>query len=362
MIPQYEPSFGYLEKKMICDYMDDPGWITEYKKTQEFERRIADYLGVAECITTNNGTMAISLALLAAEVNVGDIVVIPSMTMYATATAVSLIGAKPLLVDVNDSDLLMNLDVLPSIIDTYRPKSVIFVSLNGRWNTTGRLLELQRMYPKVSFIEDAAQAFGSYRGVVGSSLSMSTFSFSVPKIITTGQGGCVTTNNVELAGRLRKLKDFGRSAGELDTHDSFGINSKFTEFQAIIGIAQLQQIYYRTSRKRQMYELYSNNLSGIDGIRMVGMDDKTVPWFMDVRADNRDDLMSFLKEQGIGTRKVYTSLNNQRVDRICRVRKTYPSSEAFADTGLWLPSSFTLKDDDILFICNKIREFYINEV
>jgi perosamine synthetase len=359
MIDQYHPVFGYLEKKLLQDYLESPGWFTEFKKTRELEKRIEEYIGVKNCIVVNNGTIAISLALLAAGVKPGDTVIVPSYTMYATAAAVSFIGAEPYFIDVRSEDLLMDMDTLEKELRRITTKAVIYVSLNGRWDTTGKLINLAERYRNVTFIEDAAQSLGSrnYRGMIGKDLLMSTFSFSTPKIITTGQGGCITTNDDTIAEKLRTLKDFGRKSGELDVHTSFGINAKFTEMQAILGIAQIEQINYRTLRKRQMYELYTELLRGIPQVEMVGVDQFTIPWFVDIRCQDRANLMEYLKKRGIGTRKVYQSIPSQ--DYYKQNTTAYSNSDKFSSEGLWLPCSFDLTDNDIDFICNEIRGYYV---
>jgi len=357
-IPQYEPYFGYTERVMIQDYMQSPGWMTEYVKNKEFEDQIKEYLQVSYCSTVNNGTIALSLALLAVGIKPGDNVVVPNITMFATPASVSFIGAHPIFCDVQYDNLLMDFDQLKELLTTEDIKAVIFVSLNGRWDTTGILMELQSQYAgHVAFIEDAAQSFGSnsYRGKIGGSLDISTFSFSTPKIITTGQGGCITTQIPELAQKVKELKDFGRESGGMDSHISFGINSKFTELQAILGLAQLQQIYYRTARKRQIYELYTQLLQGIPQVQLVGIDNDTVPWFVDARVQSRKKLALFLKLSGIGTRDMYPQLNTQPY---YQNSKSYPNSKKIAEEVLWLPSSPTLLDSDIEFICQKIKEFY----
>ncbi len=359
-VPQYEPVFGYYEKKLIKDYMENPGWITEYKKTEEFESILKNYLQVKDCIVVNNGTIAISLALLASGVKPYDYVAVPNTTMVATVTAVSLIGAVPVFVDIREDDLLMDLDILEWGLENYNIKAVIYVSLNGRWDTTGKLMQLQESFPSVVFIEDAAQSFGSssYRGKIGSSLSISTFSFSVPKIITTGQGGCITTENENTATLLRKMKDFGRISGGIDISDTFGINAKFTELQALLGIGQMKQIEYRTARKRQMYKLYEQGLDSISQVKVIGIDDFTVPWFVDVRVEDRQGLMDYLKDKGIGTRPVYPPLNTQKIYKFETETLKCPISEEIGQKGLWLPSSFTLTDNDIHVICDEIRRYY----
>lgn len=360
MIPQYEPYYGFLEKQRIQEYMDNPGWITEYKYTTQFEEDICSYLRVSHCSVVNNGTIAICLALLSVGVKPGDVVVIPDMTMFATASAVTFIGASVRVVDICEDTLLMDLDTLQMVLSKEKIKAVIYVSFNGRWDATGNLMQLKNDFPEVSFIEDSAQSFGSfnYRGKVGGDLDISTFSFSVPKIITTGQGGCIVTNDSVISKRVKQLKDFGRQEGNPDVHVGYGINSKFTELQAILGVSQMEQLPYRTARKIQMYKLYSSLLKDLPQVQMVGIDDFTVPWFVDVKANDRDALASYLLGKGIGTRKVYLPISRQfAFSYLGKTGKTI--ADTFSDTGLWLPSSFTLKDSQIEEICEAIKGFYL---
>jgi perosamine synthetase len=358
-IPQYQPLYGYYEKEAICNYMENPGFITEYHKTKDFEGEINKFLGTKNCIVVNNGTISLSLALLALGAKPGNKVIVPNITMYATATAVSLIGCIPVFIDVTDEGL-MDLVVLSYLLS--KPDSelkfVIYVSLNGRWDRSGLLMEMVEKYRGViSFIEDAAQSFGSnnYRNRIGSDLDITSFSFSTPKIITTGQGGCLTTEDDKLALKLRQLKDFGRSPGNLDIHEGFGINSKFTELQAVLGLAQMKHIEYRVRRKQEIYNLYMEELEGLTQVKFLGLYPNLVPWFVDAIVYNREKLISFLKENNIGTRKMYSPITSQPFYMDFR---SYQKSEDLSVNGLWLPSSFTLKNDDISYICRKVRDFY----
>ena len=362
-IPQYEPLIGYLEKKNVCEYMGNPGFLTEYKKTEEFEIKIAAFLKTKYCIVVNNGTISLSLALLALGIKPGDRVIVPDMTMIATPNAVKLIGAEPIFVDIDDN-LLLDFKKAEEVIDVYKVKAVIFVSLNGRsfgsnawkyiwdWKSRG-----------IKFIDDAAQSFSSknyeecYIGTRGCDIG--SFSFSMPKIITTGQGGCLVTNNDDLAKRLRQLKDFGRSGGGNDIHETFGINSKFTELQAVIGLSQLEDIDFRIRRKKEISKLYRKNLKNISEIKFI--EDNfgyTVPWFIDIFIDEPHQLANFLKTCGINTRRIYPPIHKQEAYSSIN-DWSYPNTEKYASRGLWLPSSLTLTDSNIDFICSKIKEFYV---
>lgn len=358
-IPQYEPSFDFYEKEAVNKYMENPGFMTEYKKTTEFEEQIASFLKVKHAIVVNNGTISLSLALIALGIKAGDKVLIPDLSMIATANAIKLIGAEPIFIDVGD-DLILDWELAKKKLQKNKNiKAIIFVSLNGRgFNRLMWSLIWYCQENNIAIIEDAAQSFGSknYEGISlgcrGSQIG--SFSFSSPKLITTGQGGCLVTDNDKLAKGLRALKDFGRSSGGNDIHDSFGINCKFTELQAVIGLEQLKKVPYRILRKKEIFNLYKKELNGI--VNFIETDlNYTVPWFIDIFVERRNELQNFLKENNIGTRAIYPPMHSQKCFDI---KENFPKTEYYSSRGLWLPSSITLKDEEIIYICNKIKEFY----
>lgn len=364
-IPQYEPKVGYYERVAVNSYMQNPGFLTEYKQTQEFENAIAKYLNIKNCIVCNNGTISLSLALLALGIKPGDSVLVPDLTMIATANAVKLIGANPIFVDV-DNSLLMDFQKADIFVNVYKQiKAIIFVSLNGRsfpntaWGYIWKWKEAG-----IALIEDAAQSFGSktyedyFCGTRG--FTIGSFSFSMPKIICSGgQGGCLVTNDEDVANRLRKLKDFGRCSGGNDIHDAFGINSKFTELQAVIGKEQLLDIEYRTKRKKEVFKLYRDELKSCNDVNFIDTDlNTTVPWFVDIFVKDPNSLALYLKNSSIGTRRIYPPIHKQEAYKPIN-DWVYPNTERLSSMGLWLPSSFNLTNEQIIYICNKIKEFYV---
>ena len=348
-IPQYEPLFNRKRlKQLMNEYLSTDGWMTEHKLTKQFEDLLAKELGVKYCHVVNNGTISLSLALLAMGVKAGDIVLVPTLSMIATASAVSFIGAKPKFVEIN-TNLCMNYSDTVIAIKKYKPKAVLFVSLNGRVGD-GIKIEAYCRKRKIALIEDAAQSFGSDT----TNAKIKSYSFSMPKIITTGQGGALVTNNEKISKIIRHLKDFGRETGGNDKHDYYGINSKFTELQAVLGIEQMDNIKQRIKRKKEIYSLYKKELNEV--VNFVTTDlNKVTPWFIDIIAEKRDELIEYLKKEDINTRKIYPSMCSQK---IYKIKKKYPITTYYTNRGLWLPSSLTLSDNQIRYICNKIKEFY----
>lgn len=358
-IPQMEPWFGSEEKIAMSNYMDEDGWLTEFKHTQEFENRIADYTGAKHCIVVNNGTISLTLMAIAAGVTHGDEVIVPNYTMIATPNSVKMIGAVPVFVDVEPETLCMDFEKMKSAV-TEKTKAVVFVNANGRNPKVGIEKFIEFCKDKnIALLEDSAQSLGSFypnKMHQGTMSLAGSFSFSAPKIISTGQGGAIVTNDEEMNFKLRRLKDFGRSGGGNDVHDSIGFNFKFTEMQAVIGNEQMKKLEWRVERKKQMYSLYKTLLKDVHQISFFDQDlTHTTPWFIDILADNREALQIFLKNNNIGTRIMYPPINKQFAYNI---NGEHIMSNSLGTKGLWLPSAAQLTDDTIQYICNTIVEFY----
>ncbi|MEO0038915.1 MAG: hypothetical protein RIQ59_2126, partial [Bacteroidota bacterium] len=160
----------------------------------------------------------------------------------------------------------------------------------------------------------------------------------------------------EVAYRLKRLKDFGRSGGGNDIHDSIGFNFKFTEMQAVIGNEQMKKLPWRVERKKELYKLYKEQLRDTPQITFFEQDlSCTTPWFIDVFVENRNELQGFLKENNIGTRIMYPPINKQEAYNIDGEHQV---SNMVGLKGLWLPSAAQLSDEQVIFICDKINSFY----
>lgn len=359
MIPQMIPYFDELETKVIMEYMHTGGFLTEFIKTRQFESTIQEFTKSRHAIVVNNGTVSLIMMLMALGVGPGDEVIVPNYTMIATANSVIAVGANPVFVDVEPQTLCIELEGLRSKI-TKNTKAIYFVSANGRYPTYGieNLEDLCKSYD-LFLLEDAAQSLGSYfpdgrhigtRGIMGS------LSFSVPKIITTGQGGCILTNDDLLAERLRRLKDFGRSEGGNDIHDSIGYNFKFTDLQACIGIAQMSKLQWRIHRKKEIWGTYWKNLKTLSTFQLFNHNvEFTAPWFIDAIAQDRENLETYLKGKGIATRRMYPPINAQKA---YRRPGQFPVSENIGKSGIWLPSYVQISESEISEVCEKIHEFY----
>ena len=358
-IMQMRPWFGVEEKRAICEYMDEDGFITEFKRTEEFEQMIADYTGAKHCVVVNNGTISLTLAAMAVGVEAGDEVIVPNYTMIATPNSIKMFGARPIFVDVEEETLCLDIDLVRRAV-TSKTKAIMLVSANGRYPRAGiSAFEKLCKENNIILIEDSAQSLGSFYPDgrhIGTAGLVGSFSFSAPKIISTGQGGAVITDDDKVAEKLRKLKDFGRSGGCNDVHDEIGYNFKFTELQACIGIEQMKKLEWRVERKKEILKLYQNLLKDVEGVQFFNQDLlRTTPWFIDVFAENREMLQNYLKENDIGTRVMYPPINKQKAYKL---GGNHSVSDKVGRKGLWLPSATQLSNEEVQHVCDKIRGFY----
>ncbi len=356
-IRQMEPVFDDSERNAINEYLLEGGWGTEFRKTRSFENMIKEYTGAKHCWIMPNGTLSLSCALVAVGVKPGDEVIVPDYTMAATPNAVHLIGAKAVFVDIDRDNLCMDYEQMKAAV-TNKTRAVLLVSINGR--CPDNIDEYVSFCKErgIHLLEDAAQSLGSFFKAIhlGRFGEIGSFSFSAPKIITTGQGGALITDDDELSDKIKKLRDFGRESGGSDHYLTMGWNLKFSDFQAVIGIEQMKKLSERVARKKEMGRLYEHNLSDIDGVEIINTDyESTAPWFFDILCENRAKLKAYLHDRGIGSREFYPPLHNEPV---YGYEMSFPITEEISAKGLWLPSSIKVTDDQIEYICDTIKNFY----
>jgi len=357
-IPFSVPQFGAEEKALLADVIDS-GFLNDGDVTAQFENQVAALLGCRHVIAVTSGTSAIFLALAAVGVGHGDEVIVPDVTFIATANAVTLTGAKPVLVDVDPHRLTLDPESTERAI-TPRTKAIVPVHVSGRAADLGALLDIANRHG-LMVIEDAAEALmskhrGRYLGTFGIA---GCFSLSPNKTITTGQGGLIATDDDQLHVRLRELKDQGRAvrgSGGEDSHSSIGFNFKFTNLQAAVGLAQLKYLSRRLERMTSILCGYLEGLRGVGGISVLPfcVQGGEVAQWTDVLVDHRDDLYGRLAARGIHGRRFWHPLHTQMPYRApC---EQFPNSSKAIPHAMWLPSAFALSDTEVATICREIRE------
>lgn len=354
-ISQIEPWIGKEEIREVTKVLES-GWITEADKTKEFESLIAAFVGSKYAHALSNGTVTLFAGLKTLGIGAGDEVIVPDFTMVASPNSVIMAGAKPVFVDIKKEDLCLDIVEVEKKI-TRKTKAIMPVAINGRAPDMDALMSLAKKR-KILIIEDAAQAFGSYykKKHLGTIGDIGSFSFSTPKIITTGQGGALVTNSKELSDKIIKIKDFGRINRNTQDHDELGYNFKFTDIQAALGIAQMKKLSWRIKRKKEMYKLYRDCLRSTSEIKFIKTDlEQTAPWYIDIVVEDPISLNKYLKSNNIGTRLFYPAIHTTRP--YLGFGK-FPNSLWASTHGLWLPSSSFLSDSDILKVCDYIANFY----
>jgi perosamine synthetase len=359
-IPWWSPQIGPHELGLVKEVLES-GYINEGDVTGRFESRIAELVGAKHAVATTSGTSALFLSLAAMGIGHGDEVIVPDVTFIATANAVTLAGATPVLVDIDESTLNIDPGAVERAI-TKRTRAIMPVHVTGRGADMVAILALAKQY-SLAVIEDAAEALrskhhGRFLGTWGDA---GCFSFSPNKTITSGQGGMVVTNSDSLAQRIRELKDQGRpqrGTGGDDLHPFLGFNFKLTNLQSAVALGQLNYLEERLARQRRIYDLYAAGLRDVRGIKVLPFDTQNgaVPQWTDALCDRRDALEQHLSARGIGSRKFWFPLHTQEPYRAPDA--AFPHAIAATKRALWLPSAFTLEDDDVKSVIDHIRAFY----
>lgn len=311
-IPVSEPSITQKEISYVLDAVKS-GWVSSLGHyINEFEKRFAEFVGTKYALTTSNGTTALHLALVSVGIKKGDEVIIPDLTFVATANAVTYTGAKPVMVDVEQDTWCIDLKCFKKAIRK-KTKAIIPVHLYGHPANMDKINKIACEHG-LYVIEDAAEAHGAeYKGkMVGSLSDCGVFSFYGNKVITTGEGGMITTDNEELYEKAKYLRDHAMSKEKRYWHTEIGYNYRITNLQAALGLAQLERIEELILKKRQIFKWYKELLQDIEGIRLnpekKGV--KNVFWMVCLVLDKdfkigRDELIKKLKEKGIDTRPFF---------------------------------------------------------
>ena len=360
-IPVSEPCLTGNELAYVSDCVQS-GWVSSLGKyIGEFERQFAEFCGTRHGIAVSNGTTALHLALAALGIGPGDEVIIPTFTFIATANAVHYTGATPVFAD--SEALTWNID--PQDIArriTPRTRAIIPVHIYGHPAEMQPILDLAQEHGLL-VIEDAAEAHGAlYRGKrVGSLGKINAFSFYGNKIITTGEGGVLTTDDDLLNEKVRFLRDHAMSPEKRYWHTEIGFNYRMTNLQAALGVAQMERIEEFIARKRWIAGLYRQGLQDISTLEFS----PEAPWATSVYwmasillKDNfpltREELMQRLKERGIDSRPFFYPIHTMPPYQDDTLKM--PVAEDISRRGINLPSAVTLTEADIQRIVSAIRQ------
>jgi perosamine synthetase len=360
-----EPLLLGNELKYVAEAVSK-GWISSAGSfVGEFERKFADYLGVRHAVTVSNGTAALHLAVVAAGIGPGDEVLMPTFTMFASAAAVCYAGAKPVLIDCDE--VTWNLD--PALLEaqvTKRTRAIMPVHIYGHPCDMDPIREVASRHGLL-VIEDAAEAIGSrYKGrLCGGLGQLGCFSFFANKVITTGEGGMVVTDDDHLWSQLRYYKNlcFPLDGPRRYVHEHIGFNYRLPNTLAAIGLAQVENVEEYVTRRRTNAERYNKRLAGQRGITTPAEKPWAVNsyWMYSILIEDdfglpRDQVMDELSKRGIDTRTFFVSMHRQAAlrDLGCDVSGSFPHAEHIESRGLYLPSGSGLSEEQIERVCTEL--------
>lgn len=362
-IPVYTPVLNGREEKYVLDAVRS-GWISSLGSyVTRFEEAFARFCGVRHAVSVSNGTVAIHLALHALSIGPGDEVIVPSLTFVATANAVHYTGATPMFADVDPATWCIDPDDVRRRI-TPRTRAIIPVHLYGHPAPMSALQSLADEHDLL-LIEDAAEAHGAEIAGrrVGGLGRIATFSFYANKIITTGEGGMLTTDDDALAARCRMLRDHAMPPHRRYWHDEVGFNYRMTNLQAAVGVAQMERIDSFIRRKREIAALYREGLAGIPGVTFATerAGCTNVYWMVSVLIEppyalSRDELIPALRARGIDSRPFFHPLDTLPPYLSAAPR---PVALHLSRCGLNLPSSPALTDAQVAYVCQVMQELAV---
>lgn len=331
-IPQFVPYWDNKEREAVLKILESD-YLNEHKTVREFEKRFAEFVGARFCVTVTSGTTALYLALKSIyQKQQLDKIRVPDYAGIFVANACKQAGIVPRLTDVSDNGSLAKTD------DEY-----FVVHSNGRLGS-------------VQLLEDCAQAITHH-----TKNCISCYSFASTKHLTTaGQGGAICCDDEEIFDKLTRLKDLGRNDRQnlkpmSDNFEFWGINSKFTEIQAAFGLAQLEKIPKRLDRLKKMYRIYNDELKNCKGVKFF---DEEPKWYIDILVNDPENIVAALKKHNIQARRFYRPLHMQPLYSSTTDRSNeFKNSIELYNSGLWLPSTTNLTDEQILHVCETIEKF-----
>ncbi|MEC7875256.1 MAG: DegT/DnrJ/EryC1/StrS family aminotransferase [Pseudomonadota bacterium] len=366
IIPVSEPLIGKREEELVLDCLRS-GWISsEGKYVKEFEKKCASYCSMNAGISVSAGTAALQVAVSCLPIDKGDEIIMPAFTIISCATAIIESGAKPVLVDCDPDTWTMNTEEIEQKI-TNKTKAIMAVHIYGHSVDMQPVNELAKKH-NLFVIEDAAEAHGAeYKGTKCGGLSdISILSFYANKLVTTGEGGMVLTNNKEFEERARSLRNLCFKKEKRFFHTEIGHNYRMSNIQAAIGLAQLEKLDLFVDRKREMAKSYNNQLSKLPLQLPIEKEwAKNIYWMYGIVLNKqagivRSDFMKELEKKGIESRPFFVGMHEQPVLRDMGLfsGENYPVCEYISKQGLYLPSGHAITNSQIQYITDSINEIF----
>jgi perosamine synthetase len=359
-IPQIQPWIDNDELEEMTKVIKST-YVTENKATKNFEALFRDLSGAKHAVAYANGTLGLLGALLLMDLQPGDEVLVPAMTFIATANAVILAGGTPVLCDIAENSWQVSVDTLEAKL-TPKTRGVIPVHLYGQAVDMEAVLAWAKEH-NLFVIEDAAQGVGVlWDGQhVGTFGDVGMVSFYGNKTITTAEGAMLFTEKDELAKRLYQLKNHGRSQKGVFKHETIGYNFSFSDIQAALGIAQMKKLDRVIAKKQVIYDRYLEGLGDVAQIIFQNISPRVRPvhWFTNIHVPDAEALETYLREQEIGSRRYFYPMYMQPCyEGVLETGENYPNTLKAYQTGLSLPSSVSLTEEDQDRVIETVRNYF----
>ena len=356
--PVSQPSIGEKELAYVCDAVKS-GWVSSIGRYIEmFETTFANFCGTEYALAVSNGTTALHLALVSAGIKSGDEVIVPDLTFIATANAVTYTGAKVVPVDIDSRTLCMDVRSVEQAI-TSHTRAIIPVHLYGHAAQMGALMAISKERGIV-ILEDAAEAHGAeFNGRrVGSFGDFGIFSFYGNKVITSGEGGMLTTNDRELYLKAKLLRDHAMSSEKRYWHTQVGFNYRITNLQAALAVAQMERIDEFLAKRRQVMGWYRNSLGRQPRLRLNYEEPGTrnAYWMVCLEVAGlteaaRATFMARLRDAGVDSRPYFYPVSDMPMYETA----VTPVAHDVSQRGINLPSYTDLSESDVSQICRSTQ-------
>jgi perosamine synthetase len=378
MIPIAKPYLTEEEAQAAYDTILS-GWITQGPKVSEFEEKFAHYTGAKYAVAVSSCTTALHLAMVVSGIGQGDEVICPSMSYIATANCIKYVGARPVFAEVNPETY--NIDARDAERKiTSKTKAILIVHQIGMPADIDAFKAICKKYSLI-LIEDAACAVGSeYKGTkIGNHSELVCFSFHPRKVISTGDGGMITTSSKESDNRLRLLRQHGMSVNDRLRHESkkvvfedhleLGYNYRMTDIQASVGIQQLKKLDWIVNERRKIAQKYIIALKEIDCIRLPR---EVEGYFSNYQSFSiylketcpivRNELMEQLFKKGISTRRGIMTSHRETAYKLTCNGLSLPISEDASDNSIIIPLYVPMREEDINFIISTLKNLILNSI
>ena len=373
MIPLSVPNIAGNEWKYVKDCLDT-GWISSVGSyVTKFEQMVADFAGAKYGVAAVNGTAALHIALLLSGVKQDDYVILPNLTFVASANSIKYVGAEPLLIDADPDLWQMDLDLLEEFLENETDEkdgrlfyikdgryigAIMPVHILGNMCDMDRFLSIVKKYP-LPIVEDSTEALGTtYKGKSAGTFSpMACFSFNGNKIISTGGGGVIVTNDEALARHAKHITTTAKASTDEYYHDEIGYNYRLVNVLAAIGVGQMELLPSFIQRKRACTAFYKKELAGVGDIRFQQELPavETNAWLVTIQTEKQQELLNHLNTNNILSRRFWMPMNKLPMYRDCKYIQQNDQADYIYRTCLSIPSSTNITDDELAIVVKEIK-------